>query len=644
MAAALLTVAEAAKYEGCSEKGLYTRIYRGKIAAVKKRSAGRDSWYIPESELSEIARKKYYKSGPPEHPEEPEKAQRKTAEPKTLEELTEGQRRKAAEWEEILQQYHDRIGISGAWKQKKKITELFVEEWNSRNKKQISVRTLERKEALYKQYGLAGLADNRVESGRKAAIDDKGEAWSLFLQYWLDEARPAVSTCYSLVQGVCEMYYPELLPLPSEHAFYRKTKEIEYDVVQYFRYGKKAFEDKCLPWLRRMYDDIESNDVWSSDYHTLDVFVRDDVTGKVFRPHAAVWIDIRSRKVLSVVLAENSNSDGVILAFRKAVSNCGLPDKVYLDNGREFLVHDFGGRGKRKTDPNADYGLTILERCGVEMHNATVKNAKAKIIERIFRDVKNDFSKLCTTFCGGRPEERPERLDSKFLGDARKVPLLSEVRRRLELYFEGIHNEHASKAMGMGGKCPNEVYQEHLVRKRVATEDQLNLMLLRTTRLQQVGRNGVQLKFGEIVLDYYNEELVHIWQKQKVYVRYDIEHLGSVRVYDNQDRYICKGVLKQTGGYALGEDTNLDAIKEVNRQKKERRQSVIRKMEDCVSRIQAPDAAEMVEKIALQNLEKAARTYETQIIEVADFRSRMEEPEEEVEIDLSRMVKNAAEK
>ena len=31
---------------------------------------------------------------------------------------------------------------------------------------------------------------------------------------------------------------------------------------------------------------------------------------------------------------------------------------VYLDNGREFLSSDIGGRGRRKTDISSDYGKT----------------------------------------------------------------------------------------------------------------------------------------------------------------------------------------------------------------------------------------------------------------------------------------------
>ncbi len=44
------------------------------------------------------------------------------------------------------------------------------------------------------------------------------------------------------------------------------------------------------------------------------------------------------------------------------------------------------------------------------MTNAIVKNAKAKIIERRFRDIKDHLSRLFETYTGGNVVEKPEKL------------------------------------------------------------------------------------------------------------------------------------------------------------------------------------------------------------------------------------------
>ena len=96
--------------------------------------------------------------------------------------------------------------------------------------------------------------------------------------------------------------------------------------------GEKAKDDLILPYVQRDYGSIDSNEWWTSDYHTLDMMVRDDRTGEVFRPHVVVWLDIRSRKFLAWRVRRSSDSDGVVLAFKDAVKTYGIPSNVYLDN------------------------------------------------------------------------------------------------------------------------------------------------------------------------------------------------------------------------------------------------------------------------------------------------------------------------
>ena len=43
----------------------------------------------------------------------------------------------------------------------------------------------------------------------------------------------------------------------------------------------------------------------------------------------------------------------------------------------------------------------VFKRLGINMTNAIVRNAKAKIIERRFRDVKDSLSRLFDTYTGG---------------------------------------------------------------------------------------------------------------------------------------------------------------------------------------------------------------------------------------------------
>lgn len=433
---------------------------------------------------------------------------------------------------------------------------------------------------------------------------------------------------------------PEVLPLPSEGSFYRAVKKLPDSVVKYYRCGNKVFEDECLPYLKRDYESIDSNEIWSSDYHTLDVFVRDDFTGEVYRPHLVVWFDVRSRKILSACLRKSSDADGVIIAFRKAVEKYGIPEMVYLDNGREFLVSDFGGRGVRKTSEKTkdEYGKTILERCGVIMHNAKVANGRAKAVERCFKTVKITFSKFFNTYTGGRPAERPERMKQVMdKSNIKNIPLLSEVREKIYTYFEGWYNEKPSSAEGLNGKSPNECYKENLFKKRTATKEQLNLMLLRTERLQKIKENGVLIKVGDKEIYFRNLDFLTLPKDIKVFVRYNPEDLSKVRIYDQNDVFLMEAQRWNKGGYGFGDD--VDSIKQLERAKKQ-----AKKIIDAYKKDTAPEAKEVMYKKAKENIENADENYMSKVIEIVKCEEEQNDfnmAVGDVVIDLERMIENA---
>ena len=79
------------------------------------------------------------------------------------------------------------------------------------------------------------------------------------------------------------------------------------------------------------------------------------------------------------------------------------------------------------------------------MHNAIVRNAKAKPIERTFCTFKNQFSRCIPTFCGGTILERPESLKYKLKHGI--IPEEEQIRIALDSYIDGCFN-----AAPYGGK------------------------------------------------------------------------------------------------------------------------------------------------------------------------------------------------
>ena len=83
------------------------------------------------------------------------------------------------------------------------------------------------------------------------------------------------------------------------------------------------------------------------------------------------------------------------------------------------------------------------------------------------------------------------------------------------------------------------MFAAELIEKRTATREQLNLMMLRNTRMQTVQRNGVYLSVDGAKVHFNSLELNWSHFGEKVYFRYNPDDLSEVRVYDEQDRFLC---------------------------------------------------------------------------------------------------------
>ena len=265
---------------------------------------------------------------------------------------------------------------------------------------EISTDILYRKYAAYKNGDIEGLIDKRG-GWNKGHTDIPKHILDAFMYFFLDERRLPVSRCYQLmIEWVREFYPQDLDKIPSERSFRRQTEKLPEAVVALMRYGEKAFTDKYIPYIERLYDDLQANDVWIADNHTFDFITYcENNAQKTHRMYLTAFLDAKSGVLVGWNLTEQPDSHSTLLALRHAIKRFGVPKSVYFDNGSEFLTHDIGGRGhrKRKTWNAEDIPPTILQLLDITMHNAIVRNAKAKPIERTFGTLKNHISRVIET-------------------------------------------------------------------------------------------------------------------------------------------------------------------------------------------------------------------------------------------------------
>ena len=420
----------------------------------------------------------------------------------------------------------------------------------------LSVDMLYSRWKAIRENNLDGLVNKRGKN-RKGKSTIPPEAWDAFQYFYLDEAQHPMMKCYEYMKLLMREEFPDLVAdIPSYCTFTRRVKSDIPEALEVLgRQGEKAFRDRCAPYIRRTYEEMASNEWWIADNHTFDVITQGD-NGQRHRLYLTAFFDARSGIFTGCHVTTAPSSQSTLIALRKGILKYGIPENIYVDNGREFLTFDIGGLGHRKKKPKDGQERfeppPVFERLGIKMTNAIVRNAKAKIIERRFRDVKDHLSRLFDTYTGGNVLEKPERLKGVLKNG--KIPLDSTFTETVEELLNWYFNQqpYGGEVAEDQGKPRQQVYNENLHTRRVAGAEELNLMLMRSARPQKVGRRGVHLNIAGQRLDFWNDDMLMNLMGKQVYFRYDPDDLSEVRVYDLEDRYIMTVPVDNTAVLTYG--------------------------------------------------------------------------------------------
>ena len=245
----LLTLKEVMYFENKTWGTVNKYIQRGKIQAEKLDTGLRCGfeYRVPLTELSKKAQQRYFKERRNEEADEAilsgdgEKMP-ELKRPINFEELTGEQRDIAADWEKVIKSWQGYIFSASS---KTEATKEFVEKYNSEHEKKISTRTLYEKDKLYRQYGIAGLADMRKSRKKRGTRMDE-RLYSAFVQWYLNENRLSVSYVYENIKRWVEQEGLDI-EVPSEASFRRAAESIPVAAIKLLRHGEKVYSDECEP-------------------------------------------------------------------------------------------------------------------------------------------------------------------------------------------------------------------------------------------------------------------------------------------------------------------------------------------------------------------------------------------------------------
>jgi len=294
------------------------------------------------------------------------------------------------------------------------------------------------------------------------------------------------------------------------------------------------------PFVRRTFDQLQPNDVWSADGHTFDAEVQHPMHGRPFRPEITTIIDIATRMAVgfSVGLAESSLS--VLEAISQAAINRGVPAIFYVDNGSGYDNQLLKREGT---------GLKGL--LGFEVSHSLPYNSQAKgVIERSHQTIWIQGAKLLPSFLGESMDREARlaqyKMTRKAVRQGGVLPLMSWehflefASARVNEYNAKPHRPLPQIADPVTGKrrhmSPNEVWEAHRARG-------WEPLTLSKTEAQNVFRPRVErtVSRGELSLfnNRYFSGLLEEFHGEKVHVAFDINDAQHVWVHHMDGRFIC---------------------------------------------------------------------------------------------------------
>lgn len=440
-----------------------------------------------------------------------------------------------------LKEYEAYIATPG---KRTELTRAFLRDWNAAHPDaQLSQSTLYNWQAKHRADGLSGLLPQYGKRKGERRID--APAWEFFQVQYLQQSRPSVGDCYILLARKAKI---EGWTIPSRATIARMVKEDIPEAVRTLRrFGDKKYMDDIQTFTRRDPESIRAGEVFVGDHHILDVFINMGTIEKPkwARPWMTAWLDMRSRKFVGWTVNLSPCTDEIIAAFANAALDpaIGLPRHIYIDNGRDYCSAKFAGRGHRgnpltEEDKEAliaegKMARSLMDRLDIKTHWAIVENARAKVIERAFKEVVERFSKAFPLYCGRNQDERPDVLEERMKNPKKYAMNLAEFRVIFDDWIRTVFNKTVSQGAGRAGECPDETYMRTRLPVRTADADVMRLYFMRSTNPFRIGRNGITFRKAE----YYHPDMA-LLKGKRVYIRYRDEDPEHIWLYDTDDRYL----------------------------------------------------------------------------------------------------------
>src|ERR1017187_1716719 len=361
----------------------------------------------------------------------------------------------------------------------------------------VSPRTLWNWYAQYRKLGYPGLVDRvRSEKGKSRFLRAHPAVRAYLENKYLGE-RLSIRLVYQALRRDLRGLEPAYTRPPSYSAVRSHLEQLPKPLLGLSREGNPEFQGRCEPSLLTDFESLVPNQIWVSDHGQHDVWVRNDLfsgvsTNAALRPWLTAMIDMRSRKIVGTAWSATPSSHTISSALRVGIENFGIPQILYVDNGK-----DYEKVGRIDFSPECS---GVLVRLGIQPQYCLPRHPQSKLIESWFATVRKRFDCLWPSYCGASPKDRPEpciaalKEHQGFLKGKRKnspLPLASEFVATARQWIEEYNSQHPHTGRGMGGRTPDEVFNELLLpgQRRLVESPEVLYALFRSEE-RRVGKEG----------------------------------------------------------------------------------------------------------------------------------------------------------
>lgn len=426
-----------------------------------------------------------------------------------------------------------------------------------------------------------------------------------FLDLMLHPSKMSVGNAYRLVKFVLERQgISDICSVKTYERFANNFKRNKQDIWILMREGQKALSDKVLPYLKRDISKLEVGDVLIADGHTLDFQVVNPFSGKPVRATMVAYQDWKSADIAGYEIMLSENTQCIASALRNSIIRLGKYPKVaYQDNGRAFKSKFF--RGSKNFDECGFYGL--FGKLGIVPVFAKPYNAKAKPIERFFREFTQTGESLINSYVGNNIVNKPAYLmrNEKFHKSIHDdfIPTIEQAIQLIESWLVFYRSQPCPH---VAGKTIGEVFNEGSG-AGVNIDELDDLMMAQEER--KIGRNGIKF----LNSFYYNESLYGL--KDSVIIKYNLYDLSYVKVYSQKGEYLGKAeTMLEIHPLAkiMGDNKDLYNYKRALKQSKKAMNETIKTSKKTVPKLQKLldwQEAKEVKKTKVEKPEKVKNKY-----------------------------------